>query len=119
LLKADRDDAAKDAIYRMGVIGQFNLTFELAWKSVKEALEFHGVALTAPGSPREILKEGYAADLVNDEEVWLDMLKKRNLAIHIYDEAEADKLVSSIFEKYIAVFVKLRDVLAGIAAAEK
>ncbi|MEE0531728.1 MAG: hypothetical protein UDG85_08060 [Anaerostipes hadrus] len=36
---ADFDLADNNDIYRTGVIGQFNLTFELAWKALQEIKE--------------------------------------------------------------------------------
>ena len=36
LKSADFEMADNNDIYRTGVIGQFNLTFELAWKSLQE-----------------------------------------------------------------------------------
>lgn len=68
-------------IYRIGVIGQFNLTFELAWKSLQEILKMHGADGAATGSPREILQLGYKLGFVDDAAVWLLMLKKR---IHLF-----------------------------------
>ena len=53
LKSADYND-----IYRTGVIGQFNLTFELAWKALQEILKMHGADGAATGSPREILQLG-------------------------------------------------------------
>lgn len=58
LKKADFEIAANDEIYRTGVVGQFNLTFELAWKALQEVLRLHGAAAET-GSPREILQLGY------------------------------------------------------------
>ena len=76
LSNADREKSLIDEIYRMGVIGQFNWTFELAWKAVKETLEFHGVNLAIKGSPREILKSAFSIGFLSDEDIWLDMLKR-------------------------------------------
>lgn len=39
LKNADFDLADNNDIYRTGVIGQFNLTFELAWKALQEILK--------------------------------------------------------------------------------
>ena len=111
LSNADREKSLVDEIYRMGVIGQFNLTFELAWKAVKETLEFHGVNLAIKGSPREILKSAFSMGFLSDEDIWLDMLKKRNTSIHVYDENAAIELVNLIFDIYIAAFVNLKDLL--------
>ncbi len=111
LMSANKDMVATDEIYRMGMIGQFHLTFELAWKAIKERLDAHGVELLVPGSPREVIKKGFALGLVEDEDLWLEMLKKRNLSIHVYDEDAAERLVKDIFEKYRDAFVRLRDKL--------
>ena len=58
LKQADFDLADSNAIYRMGVTVQFNLTFELAWKALQEVLRMHGVEWAETGSPREILQVG-------------------------------------------------------------
>lgn len=68
-------------IYKIGVIGQFNLTFELAWKALQEILKMHGADGAATGSPREILQLGYKLSFVDDAAVWLLMLKK---GIHLF-----------------------------------
>ena len=92
LLNADRQKAMNDEIYRMGVIGQFNLTFELSWKAVKETLMLYGVDVANTGTPREILKAAFKINFLSDEDIWLDMLKKRNISIHVYDETSAIEL---------------------------
>ena len=75
LKSANLNIAHSDEVYRMGVIGLFNLTFELAWKSLKEILELHGVDVSKTGSPCEILKEGFSVGFLSDSEVWLDMMR--------------------------------------------
>ena len=103
------DKKIDNEIYRMGIIGQFNLTFELSWKVLREILIFHGVSAANSGSPREIIKSGYEFHFINDENTWLDMLKRRNQSIHIYDEEIALELVNLIFDEYIPAFINLRD----------
>ena len=89
--------ADNNEIYRTGVIGQFNLTFELAWKALQAVLRTHGAEGSETGSPREILQLGYKLGFVNDSAVWIQMLKKRNTSVHIYDEDEVDELLHSGF----------------------
>lgn len=116
---ADNGLAAQNEIYRMGVIVQFNLTFELAWKSLKETLELYGVTDAAMGSPREIFKAAYKLGWLKDEKVWLDMLKKRNVAIHVYDEERALTVMEMVFSTYLAALQDLREELGQrLAAAE-
>ena len=108
LERADREEAGRDEIYRMGIIGQFNLTFELAWKALKEVLFEHGVSEVATGSPREIIKVAYGLGWLVDEKVWLDMLKNRNVAIHVYDEERAKAVIDLIFGNYLQALQNLK-----------
>ena len=52
---ADFQMAETNDIYRTGIVGQFNLTFELAWKALQEIMRKHSVEEASTGSPREIL----------------------------------------------------------------
>ena len=52
LKNADFKMADNNEIYRTGVIGQFNLTFELAWKALQEIMRMHSVERASTGSPR-------------------------------------------------------------------
>ena len=111
LKKADFEMANNDDIYRTGVIGQFNLTFELAWKALQAVLRLHGAEGAETGSPREILQLGYKLGFVDDAAVWLLMLKKRNTSVHIYDEDEVDEMLLLIRDSFIPAFIRLRDTL--------
>lgn len=103
--------ANNDDIYRMGILGQFNLTFELAWKALQAVLRLHGVTNIETGSPREILQIAYKVGFIDDQVVWLSMLKKRNASIHIYDEDEVDEMMLLIRDSFIAAFDDLENVL--------
>ena len=111
LRNADFKLADNNDIYRTGVIGQFNLTFELAWKALQEILRLHGAEGADTGSPREILQLGYKFGFVNDSAVWLLMLKKRNTSVHIYNEQEVDEMILLIRDSFIPAFVALEKTL--------
>ena len=112
LANADFKMAETNDIYRTGVIGQFNLTFELAWKALQEIMRKHGVEDSYTGSPREILQLGYKFGFIDDSETWLLMLKKRNTSDHIYNEEEVDELILLIRDSFIPAFTALKDTLA-------
>lgn len=116
LKNADFEMANNDDIYRTGVIGQFNLTFELAWKALQAVLRLHGAEGAETGSPREILQLGYKLGFVDDAAVWLLMLKKRNTSVHIYDEDEVDEMILLIRDSFIPAFIRLCDTLKVKAA---
>lgn len=111
LRNADFKLADNNDIYRTDVIGQFNLTFELAWKALQEILRLHGAEGADTGSPREILQLGYKLGFVNDSAVWLLMLKKRNTSVHIYNEQEVDEMILLIRDSFIPAFVALEKTL--------
>lgn len=111
LKKADFALANDDEIYRTGIIGQFNITFELAWKALQEVLKLHGAAGAETGSPREILQLGYKFGFIDEQSVWLTMLKKRNMSVHIYDEDEIDEMLLLIRDSFIPAFDVLKDTL--------
>ena len=111
LRSADFDLANENQIYRTGIIGQFNLTFELAWKALQAVLRAHGAEGAQTVSPREILQLGYKMGFVNDSSVWLAMLKKRNTSVHIYDEDEINELILLIRNSFIPAFTVLENTL--------
>jgi len=76
-----------------GTIQRFEFTIELCWKTLKRALAFEGIDTT---TPREALVQAFAVGLIDDETAWLDMLRDRNRAAHIYDEAMAVDLYQRI-----------------------
>lgn len=108
---ADFKLAENNDIYRTGIIGQFNLTFELSWKALQAVLRIHGAEGAETGSPREILQLGYKLGFVNDSAVWLLMLKKRNTSVHVYDEDEIDEMIALIRDSFIPAFVVLENTL--------
>lgn len=111
LKSADFKLADNNEIYRTGIIGQFNLTFELAWKALQETLKLHGVEEASTGSPREILQLGYKVGFVSDSSVWLLILKKRNTSVHIYNEDEIDEMILLIRDTFLPAFTILEETL--------
>ena len=53
-LKEETTDLAVD-----GVLHRFEFTFELAWKTMKDYIEYQGVSEKI-GSPREVIKEAFS-----------------------------------------------------------
>jgi nucleotidyltransferase substrate binding protein (TIGR01987 family) len=82
-----------------GLIQSFEFTFELAWKTLKDYLEDKYVEARFP---RDVIKEAFKYEIISDGEVWLDMLEKRNLMTHTYDEEIATTAINLIKNKYSA-----------------
>lgn len=107
LKTADFEQAKESVIYRTGIVGQFNLTFELAWKALQTVLRTHHVGGAETGSPLSILKLAYRTGFISDSEVWILMHRKRNVAIHEYSEEDIDALLILIRDSFIPAFETL------------
>lgn len=101
---------ALNALEKEGVIQRFEYTFELAWKTIKDYLEQGGVVLAA-ATPRQVIKEAFAAKVLADGQTWIDMIDHRNLLSHTYDPANFEDAVDAIHGRYLAAFESLHDLL--------
>ena len=111
LRRANFELAKENEIYRTGIIWQFNLTLELAWKALQEILKLHGAAGAEIGSPMEILLLGYKFGFLNDSAVWMLMLKKRNVSVHLYNEDDIDEMILLVHDSFIPAFSALEKTL--------
>jgi nucleotidyltransferase substrate binding protein (TIGR01987 family) len=89
-----------------GVVQRFEYTFELAWKTLKDYLEYDGVIIDV-STPRSVIKKAFAAGIVKDGQAWIDMLESRNVMSHTYDEEVFEKSITEISENYFAVIKEL------------
>ena len=94
-------------IIRDGIIQRFEFTFELAWKSLKEYMEDQGADMNGIVFSKQVFKAAYAAQIINDFKVWLDMLESRNITSHVYDDKQAAEVVADICSRYIAPLTAL------------
>lgn len=119
LKTADFEQAKESVIYRTGIVGQFNLTFELAWKAIQAVLRAHNVSGAETGSPLSILKLAYRSGFISDSEVWILMHQKRNAATYEYSEEDIDALIILIRDSFIPAFETLLNMLVEKAAEAK
>ena len=89
-----------------GVLHRFELTFELAWKTMKDYLEYVGL-IQKTGSPREVLQNAYQNDLIDNGEDWIEMMLSRNTLSHLYDEDESREIYEKIKNKYADMIEEL------------
>lgn len=99
-----------NTLYQDAVIQRFEFTFELAWKSLKEYMVDQGLNLNDNlPFPKQVLKEAYAHNLIEDEGVWSNMLVSRNMTSHVYDESTAAAIAETISSQYLGALLRLRE----------
>ena len=81
------------------VIQRFSFCSELAWKSVREYLLDEGYLDL--NSPKAVMRQAYAAGLLADDLPWIELLKARNLAAHVYDEATANDIFTQVRADFV------------------
>lgn len=89
---------------KAGSIQAFECCFELLWKRMQRLLQARG---RTTGSPRETFRIAAIEGFIDDPEVWFDFLKKRNITVHTYDEANADEVITVFpeFSHQVAQFL--------------
>lgn len=88
---------------KQGAVHRFEFTSELAWKTLKDYLEYNGLVLDQV-VPSTVIKQAFAAKIISDGQLWIDMLRCRNLMSHTYDEAVFDQAVHDMAGRYLPAF---------------
>jgi nucleotidyltransferase substrate binding protein (TIGR01987 family) len=91
-------------IEQLALIQSFEICFELSWKLLKDYFYEGGLQLV---SPREIIKQAIADEIIENGHAWLDALKSRNLTSHVYDEELAEEITDDIQGEYVKIFTDL------------
>ena len=91
-----------------GVIQRFEYSYELAWKTMKDYLQESGVTIS-PVTPRAVIKAAFAAGVIEDGQVWVDMMLHRNLLSHTYDFSKFGEVLDALEKHYLNAFDRLYD----------
>jgi len=90
-----------DSFVLSGTSAKFSIAFDLAWKVMKDILvQYYAITGFVAGSPREVLRESFKANLISDE-TWMEMLKVRNQLAHDYDCDIVKEHCNTIIGTYI------------------
>lgn len=101
LLVEARERDLSDSFVLSGTSAKFSITFDLAWKVMKDILvQYYAITGFVTGSPREVLKQSFQAKLITGDE-WIDMLKIRNQLAHDYDGVIVKEHCQTIIHLYI------------------
>lgn len=99
-----------------GLIQSFEYTHELAWKTQMDFLKSRGV--TQLFGSKDTARQAFKLGIIDDGEVWLDMIESRNLTSHTYNEITAQQIIKRIKEAYQFEFDNLFKKLNILAKQE-
>ena len=98
----------EDSFVLSGTSVKFSITFDLAWKVMKDILvQYYAMTDFVSGSPREVLRAAFRAQLISDDR-WMNMLQVRNLLSHDYDGVIVRTHCDVIVQEYIGLLEEFR-----------
>ena len=99
---------------QQGLIQGFEFTHELAWNVLKDYLEEQGFVglIGSKNATREAFKNA----LIDNGEVWMDMIKARNMTSHTYSTDVAQGIASDILQRFYPAFKALEVTFSALKA---
>lgn len=99
-----------------GLIQSFEYTFELAWKLMKDFLTSKGIK-DIYGS-KDSIRYAFNNELIQDGEIWFNMIDDRNDTVHAYNEEEIQKITINIKQLYYICFKEFYQKMKEISEKE-
>ena len=96
-----------------GLVQRFEYTFELAWKTLQDLLNYKGYEFMS--GPNGTLKMAFEDGLITDHEGWRKMAKSRNTLSHVYDDEDVRAITLLIFSEYAPLLKELNDDLESLS----
>lgn len=91
-------------VYRGSIIKKYETLEDLTWKLLSKIFKASGLEINnLRGCYNQAFKEG----LINDIEIWNDILLSRNSTAHIYNEEDYEKIKNKTVSDYIEVIENL------------
>lgn len=91
-------------VYRDSIIKKYETLEDITWKLLSKIFKASGLEIN---NPRECYKQAFKEGLINDIEIWNDILLSRNSTSHIYDEQDYERIKNKIVSEYIQAIESL------------
>jgi nucleotidyltransferase substrate binding protein (TIGR01987 family) len=100
-----------------GLIQSFEYNYELSWNTIKDYFEHQGE--TDIFGSRDAFRLAFKRGLIENGDIWMDMIKSRALTSHTYNREAADQIVEKIRKEYYPEFGRLKEKFDGLVDTEK
>ncbi|MDO4633936.1 MAG: HI0074 family nucleotidyltransferase substrate-binding subunit [Eubacteriales bacterium] len=109
----------EDEFVLSGTVQKFCLTFDIAWKVMKDlTVKYFGILDFATGSPRECLRMAYSVKLISDDR-WMQMARMRKDLTHDYEGSLAKESFHIIIDEYLDLFEEFAATAAPYMSEEE
>ena len=110
------DKGELNELEKQGLIQSFEYCYELAWNTIKDFYESQG-EMGIQGS-RDAIRLAFRRGLIENGEIWMDMIKSRAMTAHTYNEDVAEEIGRAIFNQYFPEFLNFRKRVKELAEKE-
>ena len=94
----------QDSFVLSGAGAKFNITFDLAWKVMKDIIiQEYEIVDFVKGSPREVLRRAFECGIISDDD-WMQMMRERNDLTNDYDGTIVKEVCVRVLSKYLELF---------------
>ena len=104
-LKKFIDQGELSELEEQGLVKAFEYTYELAWTTLKDFLEYRGQ--TDIFGSRDAIRKAFQLNLIDDGDNWMDMLTSRNKTSHTYNRETAEEICRAVKDVYFSLFKTL------------
>ncbi len=101
----------ENILMHMALVQAYEVCFELSWKVLKDYLAENGLPVYLP---KEVIKEAFNKNVIENGQIWIDMLDARNATSHEYKMDKINLILEKISTTYYEELLKFSNWLAGI-----
>lgn len=106
-----------DELIKEGLIQRFECTHELAWNVMKDYALFQGNSTI--GGSRDATREAYKLQIIENADVWMDMIQSRNKTSHTYNVEIANEIFGKIIREYFQLFLDFQKTMEEKRSGEQ
>lgn len=96
--KLKNPDEITKEVYRDSIIKKYETLEDLTWKLLSKIFKGAGLDIN---NPRGCYKQAFKEGLIQDIEVWNNILLSRNATAHVYDEEDYEAIKNHILDQYL------------------
>lgn len=96
---------SNDILIHMALVQSFEICFELGWKVIKDYLKEKGIEAY---TPKDVIKEAFAANIIPDGQLWIDMTNDRNASSHEYNLEKINIILEKISSNYFEELTRFK-----------
>lgn len=86
-----------EILMHLALVQSFEICFELSWEIIKDYLKVKGLEAY---TPKDIIKEAFAANIIPDGQLWIDMINDKNASSHEYNLEKVSFILERISSNY-------------------